>query len=77
MCVYKVLPTKEYTIILITEYTAVTLMVGEARTKIAKVGSRHTIYLEKALVEDSQFPFRPNQPLMVKIDKNRLVIEKM
>jgi hypothetical protein len=52
-------------------------MVSGARTKIAKVGSRHTIYLEKALVEDSQFPFRPNQPLIVRIDKNRLVIEKM
>jgi hypothetical protein len=51
------------------------MMVNQTRTKIIKVGSRHTIYLEKAFVEDSQFPFKPNQPLSVRIDKNRLVIE--
>ena len=45
------------------------------RIKIIKVGSRHTIYLEKAFVEDSLFPFKPNQPLSVRIDKNRLIIE--
>jgi hypothetical protein len=53
----------------------VNMMVNQTRTKIIKVGSRHTIYLEKAFVEDSQFPFKPNQPLSVRIDKNRLVIE--
>jgi hypothetical protein len=51
------------------------MMANQTRTKIIKVGSRHTIYLEKAFVEDSQFPFKPNQPLSVRIDKNRLVIE--
>ena len=50
-------------------------MVNQTRTKIAKVGSRHTIYLEKAFVEDSAFPFKANEPLTVRIDKNRLVIE--
>jgi hypothetical protein len=52
------------------------MMVNQTRTKIIKVDSRHTIYLEKAFIEDSQFPFKPNQPLSVKIDKNRLIIEK-
>jgi hypothetical protein len=51
-------------------------MVSQTHTKIAKVGSRHTIYLEKAFVEDSLFPFKPDQPLVVKLDKSRLVIEK-
>ena len=43
---------------------------------MAKVGSRHTIYLEKPFVEDSAFPFRPEEPLTVRIEKNRLVVEK-
>ena len=51
-------------------------MVNQTRTKILKVGSRHTIYLEKAFVEDSLFPFKPEQPLMIKIDKNKLTVEK-
>lgn len=53
----------------------ITEMVNQTRTKIAKVGSRHTIYLEKAFVEDSAFPFKPDQPLMARIDKGRVVIE--
>ncbi|MEM3637601.1 MAG: hypothetical protein QXE12_02750 [Conexivisphaerales archaeon] len=51
-------------------------MVSQTKTKILKVGSRHTIYLEKAFVEDSAFPFRPSEPLIVKIEGKRLVIEK-
>ena len=51
-------------------------MVNETKTKIAKVGSRHTIYLEKAFVEDSSFPFKPDEPITVKIDRNKLVISK-
>ncbi|MEM4378289.1 MAG: hypothetical protein QXX85_04810 [Candidatus Nitrosotenuis sp.] len=49
-------------------------MVSETNTKITKVGSRHTIYLEKAFVEDSAFPFKPDQPLKVKIEGNKLVV---
>ncbi len=52
-----------------------TMESARTRIKIIKVGSRHTIYLEKAFVEDSLFPFKPNQPLSVRIDKNRLIIE--
>jgi hypothetical protein len=51
-------------------------MVKESRTKIHKVGSRHTIYLQKDLVEDSAFPFKPGEPLMVRIDGNKLIIER-
>jgi hypothetical protein len=51
------------------------MLVSQTKTKIIRVGSRHTIYLEKAFVEDSLFPFKPNQQLSVRIDKNRLIIE--
>lgn len=51
-------------------------VVSQTRTKIAKVGSRHTIYLEKAFVEDSSFPFKPDEYLTIRIDKNRLIVEK-
>jgi hypothetical protein len=51
-------------------------MVNQTRTKIAKVGSRHTIYLENAFVEDSSFPFKPDEYLSIRIDKNRLIVEK-
>lgn len=57
-------------------YYKIAEMVNQTRTKIAKVGSRHTIYLEKAFIEDSLFPFKPDEPLAVKIEKNKLVIEK-
>lgn len=58
-------------------YAKVLIMVGQTKTKILKVGSRHTIYLEKAFVEDSAFPFKPNEPLIVKIDDERLIIERV
>jgi len=51
-------------------------VVSQTRTKIVKVGSRHTIYLEKAFVEDSSFPFKPDEYLSIRIDKNRLIVEK-
>jgi antitoxin component of MazEF toxin-antitoxin module len=51
-------------------------MVREARTTIRRVGSRHTLYLRKDLVEDSQFPFKPGEPLTVKIDGDRLIVER-
>jgi hypothetical protein len=51
-------------------------MVSQTKAKIMKVGSRHTIYLEKAFVEDSNFPFKPDEPLIAKIDKNKIVLER-
>jgi len=51
-------------------------MVKEAKSKIYKVGSRHTIYLQKELVNDSAFPFKPNEELFVRIEDNKLVVEK-
>jgi hypothetical protein len=51
-------------------------MVKESHTKINKVGSRHTIYLQKSLVEDSAFPFKVGEILVVKIDGDKLIIER-
>jgi hypothetical protein len=51
-------------------------MVSKTETKILRVGSRHTVYLEKSFVEDSNFPFKPDEPLIAKIEKNRVVLEK-
>jgi hypothetical protein len=51
-------------------------MVKESHTKIHKVGSRHTIYLQKSLVEDSAFPFKVGEILVVKIDGDKLIIER-
>jgi len=51
-------------------------MVRESITKINKVGSRHTLYLQKALVEDSMFPFKPGEPLVIRIEGDKLVIER-
>ena len=35
---------------------------------------RHSIFPEKAFVEDSLFPFKPGDKLTAKIDKDRQVI---
>jgi hypothetical protein len=52
-------------------------MVTETETKIYAVGSRHTIYLKKELVNDSAFPFKANQLLLIKIEGEKLVIERL
>lgn len=51
-------------------------MVSKAKTKVHKVGSRHTIYLRKTLVDDSAFPFKVGEPLIIRIKDDKLVIEK-
>ena len=58
-------------------------MVSHTRTKLYKVESksnagkptfRHSIFLEKAFVEDSLFPFKPRENLVARIDNNTLVV---
>ena len=51
-------------------------MVSEIKTKINAVGSRHTIYLKNSLINDSSFPFKTNEDLTVRIDGEKLIIEK-
>jgi hypothetical protein len=62
-------------------------MALQSKTKLYKVESksaktgvktyRHSIFLEKAFVEDSSFPFKAGENLTVKIDKDRLIITKL
>ncbi len=51
-------------------------LVMSAPTKIQKVGPRHTIYLQKGLVEDSSFPFKVDESLTVRIDGQKLIVER-
>lgn len=51
-------------------------MVRQSKTKIYKSGSRHSIYLRKDLIEDTSFPFEVGEPLVVRIDGDKLVIER-
>ena len=51
-------------------------MVNEAVVKIYKVDSRHSINLPSAFVTDSTFPFKPNEPLHIKIEGKKLVITR-
>ena len=61
-------------------------MASQTRTKLYKVESkssktgvktyRHSIFLEKAFVEDSLFPFKAGENLIVKIDKDRIIVTK-
>jgi len=45
-----------------------------SRNKIHRVGSRHTICIRKDLIDDSAFPFRVGEPLIIRIEEDKLVI---
>lgn len=61
-------------------------MVSHTRTKLYKVESkstttgnntyRHSIFLEKAFVEDSLFPFKAGDNLILNIESDKVVIAK-
>jgi len=51
-------------------------MVDKANVKIYASKSRHSINLPSEFVRDSAFPFKVNEPLVAKIDKQRVVIER-
>jgi len=51
-------------------------LVREVQTKIHKVKSRHTIYLRKEFVEDSAFPFKVGQLLSIRIEGDKVIIER-
>ena len=52
------------------------ILVNEAKVKMYKVGSRHSINLPSAFVTDSTFPFRPNEELVIRIDGKRIILQK-
>lgn len=52
-------------------------VVEAVRTRINKfAGNRHSLYLRSDLVEDSTFPFSLEEELVVRIQDERLVIER-
>ena len=54
----------------------VRILVNEAKAKMYKVGSRHTVNLPSAFVTDSTFPFKPNEELIVRIDGKQITLQK-
>ena len=82
LCIYL------YTYIYLTSKICVACnMASQTKAKLYKVESksaktgvktyRHSIFLEKAFVEDSLFPFKPGENLIVRIDKDRLIVTKL
>jgi hypothetical protein len=48
----------------------------EGETKIYTSGSRHSIYIPAGLINDSAFPFTIGETLTIRIEDERLIIEK-
>jgi len=46
------------------------------KTKIYRVGSRHTIYFSKDFVNDSAFPFQVNEELTARVEGEKIIIER-
>jgi hypothetical protein len=66
-----------YTEVLSSVYTQAGIALAkEAQTKIQEYKSRHTIYLQKDFVNDSAFPFKVGEDLLMKVEGSRIVIEK-
>ena len=51
-------------------------MVNSARTKMYKSKGRHSVYLPSDLVGDDRFPFQPKEELTVRIEGDRLILER-
>lgn len=51
-------------------------MVHKTKTRIYKSGSRHSIYLRKDLIEDTSFPFQVGEPLVIKIEGDKIIIKR-
>ena len=48
----------------------------EAKSATGKPTYRHSVFLEKAFVEDSQFPFKAGENLIARIDNDKVIITK-
>ena len=57
-------------------HTRTKLYKVEAKSVTGKSTYRHSIFLEKAFVEDSLFPFKPGENLIARIDNNTILIMK-
>lgn len=52
-------------------------MVDTARVRIYEVKGRHSVHLPSMLIRDSAFPFHKGDELQVRIDGEKLVLEKI
>jgi hypothetical protein len=66
----------EHTQVLYFRCVYVCNMVDNVNVKIYASKSRHSINLPSEFVRDSAFPFKVNEPLVARIDKQRVIIEK-
>jgi hypothetical protein len=60
----------------VTSQTRTKLYKVEAKSATGKSTYRHSIFLEKAFVEDSLFPFQAGDNLIVRIEKDKLIITR-
>jgi hypothetical protein len=51
-------------------------MVLQGETKIYTSGGRHSIYIPSGLVNDSAFPFAVGETLTIRIENDRIIVEK-
>jgi hypothetical protein len=51
-------------------------MVNQAASKIYRSNGRHSLYLPSDIVSDDRFPFKAGEALQVRIDGERLIVEK-
>lgn len=51
-------------------------MVRQAKIRIYKSHGKHMMYLSKAVIDDSAFPFSLKDRLIVRIEGEKLVIER-
>jgi len=52
-------------------------MVLQGETKIYKSGSRHSIYVPSGVINDSAFPFAIGEELTIRIENDRIIVEKI
>lgn len=51
-------------------------MVDRTTVRIYEYKGRHNINLKSDFVKDSNFPFKPNEELIARIEGNTIVIER-
>jgi hypothetical protein len=51
-------------------------MVLEGETKIYKSNGRRSLYIPAGLINDSAFPFKNGEPLSIRVEGERVIIEK-
>jgi acyl-CoA hydrolase len=52
-------------------------MVNTAKVKLYEYESRHSINFPSDFVNDSTFPFKPKEELQARIEKDKVIIEKV